>query len=130
MISVLETPILPLGRGVLLAPLVGSLDTRRAEAACTRILAEIAARRARWVILDLTGVVLADKTVIEQLLRIGQSIKLLGARAFFTGITAEMALMLAQLDIDLQGFGSVASLEDGIEAVMQGRIEGRITQCR
>jgi anti-anti-sigma regulatory factor/HAMP domain-containing protein len=119
-ISVLETPVLPLGRGVLLAPLVGSLDTRRAEVAGSRILAEIAARRARWVILDLTGVVLADRSVVHELLKIGQSVQLLGARAFFTGITAEMALMLAQLEIDLQGFGSVATLEAGIEAVMQG----------
>ena len=59
-ISELETPVIPLGRGVLLAPLIGSLDVRRAEAACARILTNVIERRAQQVILDLTGVALTD----------------------------------------------------------------------
>jgi anti-anti-sigma regulatory factor/methyl-accepting chemotaxis protein len=117
-ISELETPIIPLVRDVLLAPLVGSLDVQRAEAACTRILTNIAERQARWVILDLTGVALAEHAVIHELLKIAQSVHLLGARALFTGINSEMALMLTQLGIDLDEFYSVATLEAGIEAVL------------
>jgi anti-anti-sigma regulatory factor/HAMP domain-containing protein len=117
-ISELETPIIPLVRGVLLAPLVGNLDVQRAEAAGARIFKNIAERQAQQVILDLTGVVLADRAVVRELLLIAQGVHLLGAKALFTGITAEMAQMLVELDIDLEEFHSVATLEAGIAAVM------------
>jgi rsbT co-antagonist protein RsbR len=91
---------------------------RRADAACARILKGIVERRARWVILDLTGVALADQAVVRQLLLIAQSVHLLGAEALFTGISAEMAQMLVELDIDLHEFRSVATLEAGIASVL------------
>lgn len=127
LISDLETPLLPLGRGVLLAPLVGSLDQRRTEAARSRILEEISRQRADWVILDLTGVVLTNQGIIKQLVEIGQGVQLLGAQMIFTGINAEMAIMLAEHHIELRGFKSVATLEAAIETVMQAAKRSKST---
>jgi anti-anti-sigma regulatory factor/HAMP domain-containing protein len=117
-ISELETPIIPLGRDVLLAPLIGSLDARRAEAACARILTTVMERRAQRVILDLTGVALTDSAVARQLLMIVRSVRLLGPEVLFTGIRGEMAQMLVQGGIDLGQFRSVATLEAAIESIM------------
>jgi anti-anti-sigma regulatory factor/HAMP domain-containing protein len=117
-ISELETPIIPLGRGVLLVPLIGSLDARRAEAACARILTNVMERRAQQVILDLTGVVLTNSAVASQLLMIVQSVRLLGPDVLFTGIRGEMAYMLIQGGIDVRRFRSVATLESAIESMM------------
>jgi rsbT co-antagonist protein RsbR len=117
-IADLETPIIPLGRGVLLAPLVGSLDARRMEVAGSSILKALTEQRARKVILDLTGVALADSTVVQQLLEIVRCVRLLGAEALFTGMRGDTALMLVQLGIDVQEFQSVATLEAGIESML------------
>ena len=117
-ISELETPIISLGRGVLLAPLIGSLDARRAEAACARILASVMERGAQQVILDLTGVALTDGAVASQLLMIVKSVRLLGPEVLFTGIRGEMAQMLVQGGIDVRWFRSVATLEAAIESMM------------
>jgi len=116
-ISELETPVIPLGRGVLLAPLIGSLDVRRAEAACARILTNVIERRAQQVILDLTGVALTDSVAASQLLKIVQSIRLLGSEVLFTGIKGEMAQMLVQSGIDVRRFLCVATLEAAIESM-------------
>jgi anti-anti-sigma regulatory factor/HAMP domain-containing protein len=117
-ISELETPIIPLGRGVLLVPLIGSLDARRAEAACARILTNVMEYRAQQVILDLTGVALTDGAVASQLLMIVQSVRLLGPEVLFTGIRAEMAMMLVQSGSDVGQFRSVATLEAAIESLI------------
>jgi len=116
-ISELETPVIPLGRGVLLIPLIGSLDVRRAEAACARILTNVIERRAQQVILDLIGVALTDSVAASQLLKIVQSVRLLGSEVLFTGIKGEMAQMLVQSGIDVRRFLCVATLEAAIESM-------------
>lgn|SRR5262249_45276232 len=117
-ITALETPIIPLQQHVLLVPLVGSLDTQRAQAARSRILTALAERRAQVVILDITSVAMIDTAVARQLLMIAQSVRLMGAEALFTGMKGEMAQMLVQMGIDLRQFRSIGTLEDGIESVI------------
>jgi anti-anti-sigma regulatory factor len=74
--------------------------------------------RAQQVILDLTGVALTDGAVASQLLMIVQSVRLLGPEVLFTGIRAEMAMMLVQSGSDVGRFRSVATLEAAIESLI------------
>ena len=55
LVTTLETPAVSLANGVLLAPLVGHLDNRRAEALTARLLDEASAQRARLIILDIAA---------------------------------------------------------------------------
>ena len=58
--SVLETPVIAIAEGVLLAPIVGHLDSRRAGQMTKRLLDAVYAQRARAVIIDIAGVPLVD----------------------------------------------------------------------
>ncbi|NTV63007.1 MAG: hypothetical protein HGA65_05670, partial [Oscillochloris sp.] len=55
LITDLSLPVLPIRQGALVVPLVGALDSARAGLLIQRVLDQIAARQARVVILDVTG---------------------------------------------------------------------------
>lgn len=68
LVTTLETPVVSLADGVLLAPLAGHLDSRRAEVLTTRLLDAASAQRARLIALDIAGVTTVDAEVMPALL--------------------------------------------------------------
>jgi anti-anti-sigma regulatory factor len=102
LIATLETPASPLAEGVLFVPIVGHLDTRRTEALTSQLLAEASAQRADLVILDIAGVSSIDAVVAHGLLHTTQALRLLGCDVTLSGISAEVAMTLIDLDVDLE----------------------------
>jgi rsbT co-antagonist protein RsbR len=113
-IGELSTPLIPLGDGVLVVPIVGRLDPARAAALLERLLAGVAERRARATILDLTGVQDLDAAAASGLLRAASAVRLLGAAAIVTGIRPDVARALIDLGVDLDGLVTLDSLQSGI----------------
>lgn len=101
LIATLETPAVALAEGVLLAPVVGALDSRRAQALTDRLLREVSQRRARHIVLDIAGVAHVDTEVAGGLLRLVQALRLLGCAVTITGISAPVAGSLTSLGINL-----------------------------
>jgi anti-anti-sigma factor len=110
----LSTPIIPLTDTVMVMPLVGALDSRRAQQVLETLLEGVAAQRARMVILDITGVPVVDTQVANALLRAAQAVKLLGAQIILTGIRPEVAQTLVGLGIDMTGITTLSTLQNGI----------------
>jgi rsbT co-antagonist protein RsbR len=110
----LSAPILPVLPGVLVAPLIGSLNEERIAAFADHLLHEIERQHARHVILDITGVPLVDTQVAQTLLHTADSVRLLGATALLVGVRPEVAQTLVSLGIDL---GRLPSFPDLREAV-------------
>lgn len=92
LVSALETPTIALAEGVLLAPIVGALDTRRAQALTSRLLRDASMQRAQQVILDISGVASVDTQVAQALVQMARSLRLLGCRVTLTGVSATVAL--------------------------------------
>ncbi len=103
LVATLETPTIMLANGVLLAPIVGAIDSRRAQALTEHLLTDAQHRQADTVILDIAGVALVDTRVAQALMQTTQALRLLGCGVVITGISAEIATTLTQLDIDLHG---------------------------
>ncbi|NTV62841.1 MAG: STAS domain-containing protein, partial [Oscillochloris sp.] len=103
LVSTLETPTVSLAEGVLLAPVIGHLDSRRANDLTRRLLAEVGAQHAKLVILDIAGVPMVDTAVSQSLLRAIQAVRLLGCEVMITGISASVATTMTQLGIDMTG---------------------------
>jgi rsbT co-antagonist protein RsbR len=110
----LSTPLIPLSDQVVVMPLIGTMDTRRAQQVIETLLQGIAASRVQIAILDITGVAVVDTQVANALIRAAQSIKLLGAQLVLTGIRPEVAQTLVGLGIDLRGIVTRSSLQSGI----------------
>jgi rsbT co-antagonist protein RsbR len=110
----LSTPIIAVAPGVLLVPVVGALDRERAVAMTAAVLAAIAERRARTVIVDLTG---ADDLVAEtivELVRIATASALLGAEVVHAGISPSLARTLVELGTALPNFRTTRTAEQAI----------------
>ncbi|MEO7910380.1 MAG: PAS domain-containing protein [Roseiflexaceae bacterium] len=117
----LSTPLIPISDHALLLPLVGALDSRRAQQVMETLLQGITEHSADSVILDITGVPLVDTHVAGMLLRAAQAVRLLGARVMLTGIRPEVAQAIVGLGVDLSSIETRASLQDGIAATL-GRV--------
>lgn len=118
-IEELSTPLLPLAEGVLAMPLIGAVDAARAQLIMETLLAGVVQQRARVVILDLTGVRVADSRAAHGLMQAARAAGLLGAESVLTGIHAALASSLVELDVDLRGLVTLGSLRGGVEYAMQ-----------
>ncbi len=102
LVAVLELPVLTIDERILLVPLVGHLDSRRAEALRQRVLKMVAERRAHAVIIDVTGITIIDTAVARALIDTATAIRLLGARTLISGIGPAVAQTLVHLNIGLE----------------------------
>jgi rsbT co-antagonist protein RsbR len=110
----LSTPLIPISDNTVVMPLVGAIDSRRAQQVIEGLLVGIVETRAQIAILDITGVPVVDTQVADALLRAAQAVKLLGARVVLTGIRPEVAQTLVGLGVDLTGIVTRSTLQSGI----------------
>ncbi|WP_298818778.1 PAS domain S-box protein [Chloroflexus sp.] len=127
----LSTPIVPIIQGVIAMPLIGSIDSMRAQQVIETLLEGVNTTGAHIVILDITGVPVVDTQVANTLLRSAQAVRLLGAEVLLTGIRPEVAQTIVGLGLDLSHIRALASLQDGISYALkqqtQSRMRGRRT---
>lgn len=111
----ISTPILQLSTGLLILPVVGELDRERLEQMRARLLEAIRDRRARAVVLDVTGVPDIDTVAANQLIAAVTSARMMGAEVIISGLSAEIAQTLVTVGIDLSRVVSAGDLQGGIE---------------
>ena len=119
LIQELSTPIVPIHEGVLVLPLVGGIDTRRATQIMEAVLEHIVASQADVLILDITGVPVVDTTVGNYILQMARAVTLLGATIILVGIGSSMAMTLVELGVDLNSIVIKANLRDGIAYALE-----------
>jgi rsbT co-antagonist protein RsbR len=112
----LSTPLIPISDDILVMPLIGMIDSRRAEKIMETLLHGLMTHHARAAILDITGVLVVDTEVAQGLLRAAQAAQLLGARIVLTGIRPEVAQTLVGIGADLRGIVTTSTLQNGISA--------------
>ena len=120
LVRTLELPVLSVGAGLLVVPLVGSLDSRRIAALQQHLFAQVTALHAHGVVLDITAISATDQTIAAALLQTAQGVRLLGAHAAEQRLRAEVAHTIATLDADLSGIRSVTNLGQAIKELQYG----------
>lgn len=118
LLHALYTPIISVFPGVLTLPIIGEVDGMRAATMLEAMLNRVVAERATHVILDLTGVREFDAGLVQALLRMAQTLRLLGSNCLFSGISAAMAHALVQMGMDLSALRTTRSLSDALSMVL------------
>ena len=121
----LSTPLLMIDMNIAIMPLIGTIDSRRAMNIMERMLTGIAARSIQVVIIDITAILMVDTQVADALIRASHAAKLLGATVILTGIQPEVAQMMIELGVDLQGILTRSSLQSGIQTALTTRTSAR-----
>ncbi len=118
-INRLSAPILPVWDQVIVLPLIGHVDTARANLIMESLLHGVEQRRAKIAILDVTGLAMVDDQVITLLLGAAQAVQLLGARVMLVGVSPTIAQVIVRQDVDLNQLDPYADLETAIRAAVK-----------
>jgi rsbT co-antagonist protein RsbR len=118
-IQELSAPLVPIFGGVLVLPLIGVIDSRRAEMIIASLLDGITQREARIVLLDITGVPVVDTAVAHHLLQAARAVRLLGAELVLVGIRPEIAQTIVQLGVNLSDIVTRADLQAGFAYALE-----------
>lgn len=117
-VAELATPLVPLGSGVVLLPLLGTVDQERVDQMLHVLLTGVVERRARTVVLDITGVTQMDSNLAVGIVRVAQSVRLLGAQLWLTGVRGWVAQELVRIDADLSAITTRATLERALHELL------------
>ncbi|WP_369373003.1 STAS domain-containing protein [Streptomyces sp. cg36] len=108
------TPVIQLWESVVAVPLIGTLDSARSQVVMENLLDAIVAQRARYAILDITGVPTVDSLVAQHLMKTVAAARLMGAECLVSGIRPAIAQTIVHLGIDLGTVVTHATLADAL----------------
>lgn len=111
----LWTPVLEVRDKMLLLPIIGVVDSQRAQQLTEDLLRAIRDNRARVVVVDITGVPVVDTRVANHLVQTVEAARLMGAELIVTGLSAEVAQALVALGVELGKVNTVGDLRGGLE---------------
>jgi rsbT co-antagonist protein RsbR len=117
----LSTPLIPISDNTVIMPLIGTIDSQRAQQVMEALLEGIAAHQADIAILDITGVQVVDTQVADALIRAARAAKLLGSTVILTGIQPRIAQTLVHLGVDMTNITTRSSLQAGIAYALRPR---------
>jgi rsbT co-antagonist protein RsbR len=115
----LSAPVINVWDHILTVPLIGVMDTQRANELIERLLTAAAGSETRYVILDLTGVDALDTSIAGHLLRLLQSLRLLGVEGLVTGISPRVAQTMVGLGVDMENVRTFRSLRESLRYCMK-----------
>lgn len=124
-IMTLSAPILEVGPGALAVPLIGALDARRADEIMGRLLQEVSARHAQFVLFDMTSVEDVDPTMAAQFVKLVSAVALMGAEGMVTGIRPRVAKVMVEHGVDLGHVRLLPTLRQGIEVARKNATKRR-----
>lgn len=109
-----RVPIIPLW-SLLLVPVQGELTDTQAEELRHDVLREIHATGSEGLVLDVTGLWLMDSHLCAVLTRLAQAAALMGTRTVLCGISAEIAMTIQSMGLELEGVRTALTLEEALQ---------------
>lgn len=119
----LSTPVAQIWEGVLLLPLVGFIDSKRAQDIMQRMLAEVGETQSKFFILDISGVAIVDTAVANHLIKMSKAAKLMGCNCIISGISGPIAQTIVELGIDIDEIRTTSSMRDALRLAIQEQKE-------
>ncbi len=104
--------------GVLVAPLIGTLDSQRTQQFMERLLERVVETNSPVTLVDVTGVPTIDTQTAQHLIDTISAVRLLGAQVILTGIRPAIAQTLVHLGVDLSDITTRSSLSGGLLVAM------------
>lgn len=116
MINELSSPVITLNRGTGLLPLVGDIDTARAKLILEKTLEQCAEKQVDCLFIDLSGVIMIDTMVAQQLFYLIEALGLIGVKTTLSGIRPELAQTAVQLGLNFDKLSIASTLSHAMAA--------------
>ncbi|HSI67312.1 MAG TPA: STAS domain-containing protein [Planococcus sp. (in: firmicutes)] len=115
MIQEISSPIIPVLEGIVVVPLLGSYDEERSEDLLIKTLQNLPKHKAKYLVLDLTGLnnnfTEHAASLIEKL---GSAASLIGTDTILVGISPQMSMTITETGVNLSKFNCFQTLQHGI----------------
>ncbi|SFD47054.1 rsbT co-antagonist protein RsbR [Bacillus sp. OV194] len=121
MILELSAPIIPVFSGIGVLPLVGEIDTYRAQMIKESSLDKCTELKLEHLIIDLSGVPIMDTMVANELFQVVRALALLGVETTVTGIRPEIAQTAVNLGLDFSNISTYAHLRQALPVIIKSR---------
>jgi rsbT co-antagonist protein RsbR len=110
----LSVPVVVITKGIAVIPLIGSIDTNRAQLIMETALTEGSRLQLDSLILDVSGVPIIDTMIADQLYKILTALKLSGIEPLITGIRPELAQTIVNIGLHFNEVTTQSSLENAL----------------
>ena len=114
----LSTPVAQIAKNVLLLPLVGFIDSKRAKDMMEAMLSNIAEQQAKVFILDISGVAIVDTAVANHLIKMTKASSLMGCHCIISGVSGPIAQTIVELGIQIDEIDTRGSMRDALAAAL------------
>ena len=114
----MTAPVIQVWDGVLLLPLVGTLDGERARDVMATALARIEETEALTLIIDISGIPVVDKEVASHLITITRATRLMGCESIISGISPVIAETITELAIDISSIETATTLQNALSSAL------------
>ncbi len=115
----ISTPVVQVWDGILLVPLIGTLDSQRTQQVMEKLLTQIAESNSPVALIDITGVPTIDTQTARHLVETVTAVRLLGSEVLLTGVRPAIAQTLVHLGIELSGVITRSSLASGLKQALE-----------
>jgi rsbT co-antagonist protein RsbR len=115
----LSTPVIKLWDGVMAVPLVGTLDSARAQVVMEKLLQTLVDTSSGYAIIDITGVPAVDSQVAQHILKTVMAARLMGAECIISGIRPQIAQTVVSLGIEFGDIVTKANIADALVHALQ-----------
>lgn len=115
----MSTPTIKLWEGVLVLPVVGIIDSMRAQYMMETMLTKIMETYSKIIILDIQGVAAVDTAVANHLIKITKATKLMGCECILSGISPAVAQTMIQLGIEMGMTKTKSTLSDALSEAFE-----------
>jgi len=113
--TLIVAPITVLWERILMLPIVGTVDSVRAQEIMEIVLTKVLETEAKVIILDILGVPTMDSKVAALLIKLTGACKLMGADVIISGMSPRIAQTLVNLGIEMPDIVTAAPLKDAIK---------------
>ena len=117
----LSTPVVKLWEGILVLPMIGTLDSARTQVVMESLLQRIVETGSDVAIIDITGVPTVDTLVAQHLLKTVTAARLMGADCIISGIRPQIAQTIVHLGVALGDVTTKANISDAFAIALQRR---------
>ncbi|MEB2278245.1 STAS domain-containing protein [Bacillus sp. ILBB4] len=114
-IDELSVPVVRMTEEIGILPLVGDLDTKRAQYLMESALEKGSQYKLKWLIIDLSAVPIIDTMVADQLFKVIAGLQLIGIEVVISGIRPEIAQTMVSLGIKVEEVKSFSSLHQAVQ---------------
>jgi PAS domain S-box-containing protein len=111
----LSTPVIHLWEGILVLPVVGTLDSERSRIMVEQLLNALSDSGSSIAIVDISGVPTVDTLVAQHLMKAIDASKLMGAECIISGIRPEIANTIVNLGLDLSRVKTKSSMSKALK---------------